>query len=684
MSIHVRCSSIALLVLFATANTRADMPIYIDSMESGFENWSYGGGSNFANTAPVHGGAFSIALTGNQYNAVSFVHPFTALDSTSWPTLKLWVHGGSSGGQSLQLILQNEGVAVAQAPISAYLNGGPVAATWRQATIAFAQAPLSYSGPFDRIDIQSNAAAAQPMVYFDDIALAAPANAVDPIFADGFDTPTAATTLTIDRDVAVGGMTSDRFRWIDSVGRPRSAALAHNNGAAGPNGTRGGELREFRYEVAGATRVVTATDDPFGGFGYVVAHPADEGRCTGGGDPSSLGHFTPGTFERVFEGRHHAIFRFKQAYPRYCTTAAPAAQYNTPVTIDWVFSSGRDDPLWSITWDLSAVPVNRLNDDSRAPYGQMRIDGAANDSARAQIAGVAWGDYYRFTSTNSPVTFNSAWTWNQPNTIPFVKLWTAGFDATMGLVQTRTIAQQDAGGYWGQDLWNRTSAQTSGCPANHLMPCNYNWPFQSINYELFGGATRNARLAWGTNFGFLGQQQYRVRGNSEYGGAGNGTALPGDPKVSGWPKKSYSTYVVFGTHSSDPVGARVAAIETIQSLALSATIGSVVTQGAAGVADATPTAFQPAGYNPVYGALAFNASSNRLDANIAVGAGTLKQPMLIVSGYAAGNPSALRLNGVALIADRDYFASRRADSGELWITLNRNLAGAANRIEIVP
>ncbi len=674
----------AILLAFA-APAHADFAIYTDTLQNGFEDWSYGGGSDFANTLPVHGGTRSIAFTGNAFNALSFAHPGGALDSTTLLALTFWVHGGSGSGQSLQVIVQSGGAIVAQAPLQSWLAGGPVAGTWRQATIVFAQPPLAYNGPFDRIDIQSNTAGTQPTIYIDDVALAAPANASDPIFADGFEAPATSATLVVDHDIAVGGMSSDRFRWIDSAGLPRSAALAHNDGAAGPHGTRGGELREFRYEALTGTRIVTPTDDGFGGFGYVVSHAADESHCTGGGDSSSLGHFTPGTFQRVFEGRHHAIFRFTQAYPRYCTTAAPATQYNVPVTVDWVFSTGRDDPLWSVTWNLSGVPVNRIEDDSRGPYGQMRIDGATSDGARAQIAGVAWGDYYRFSSTTNPVTFNSAWSWNQPNTIPFVQLWTSSVDATMGLVQTQTIAQQDAGGYWGQDHWGKTSANGNGCAAGpYLMPCDYNWPFQSINYEIGASTpTRNTRLAWGTNFGFLGQQQYPVRGNATYGGGA--LALPGNPMAPGWPRKSYSTYIVLGTHSGNPVGAKTAEVEAIQGLALTATIGSVATQGASGVADATVKTLQPAGYDAVYGALAFHASSNRLDANIALGAGSVRHPLLIVRGY-AGNalPSQLKFNGATLAQDVDYFPSLRADAQELWITLNRTLAGAANRIEIAP
>src|SRR4029077_13090553 len=96
-----------------------------------------------------------------------------------------------------------------------------------------------------------------------------------------------------------------------------------------------------------------------------------------------------------------------------------------------------------------ATPVNTLDDDSRAPYGEVTIGGDGS----TDIDGLAWGDRCKYRSTTSPVTLSSSWTYNVMNTVPYVKEWLAGaltvdhkLDATMGLVQTQTMDQQDAGG----------------------------------------------------------------------------------------------------------------------------------------------------------------------------------------------------------------------------------------------
>ena len=155
------------------------------------------------------------------------------------------------------------------------------------------------------------------------------------------------------------------------------------------------------------------------------------------------------------------------------------------------------------------------------------------------------------------VTFNSQWTWNQLNTVPYVKLATTTVDATMGTVQTQTKAQQDAGGYFGTSRMNTTSAAGNACTVaiggiDHRMPCAFNWPYQAINYSLVGanGTTNNTRLAWGTNFGFLGAAQYPIHGSAFYGGP-----LAGDPRASGHPRKGFSAFIVLGLNSLDPVAA---------------------------------------------------------------------------------------------------------------------------------
>jgi hypothetical protein len=675
----------AAVVALAAPAAAQDLAIYDDALQNGFQDWSYGGipsDFDFNSTTNVHGGTTAIRFVGDASagypDALSFAHPGGAFTTAQYPKIHFWVHGGTTGGQQLRIYLQlgSPSAVVAQAELDSYITGGAIAANaWREVTVAITSGALSYSGSFDRVDLASDSVGSQPALWVDDLSLQPPAAA-------------PAGTMTIEHDVTAGSMVSDRFTWQDSANLPRVAVLAHNDGQVGPGGTRGGELREFRYETGAGTRIVRASSSGASGFGYVVSHPEGGEACWAGApDTSMLGHFVTGTWSRVFEGRHHAIFRFTQSYPRYCAVgAAPGGAIPLPVTIDWVFATGRDHPLWSITWDLSGVTVNRLEDDSRAPYGELLFDGAATEGAHSTIAGVGWGDRYRFLSTTNPVTPNSAWSWSAANTIPWVKLWTTAVSATMGTVATRPITQQDAGGYWGTNRWGSSSGGGNGCTVaiggvDTTMPCDFNWPYQSINYSLGSWApntpTNNTRLAWGTNFGFLGQSAYYVHGSAYYGGPLPNATAPG------WPKKSYSVFVVLGLHSATPVETQITQMETAQTLTLTASTGSVATSGPAGVVRVDTATYTPAGWNHVLGALAFNSAANLLDANVAVGSGTFRKPLIVVSGFTGATNPTVKLGGTALVPDVDYFASRRTSPDELWVTLNRDLTGATNHLEIV-
>ncbi len=679
--------------LFVAASTppavAQSLIVYDDSLKNGFANWSYGGGSDFFNIQPEYNSSvYSIAFTGNNNNAVSFTHETGPLSTATYPILHFWIHGGTSGNQTLTLYLQkncsapgNPCAIVATANLNAFIAGGaPGAGVWREVTVPITLAPLSYSGNYDRIDIVSNTV--QGTVYFDEVTLGTPA--LDPLFKNGFEGASPAVNgLVEEHDVTVAAMVSDRFTWRDAANKPRVAVLAHNDGQTGPTApggytNRGGAPREFRYQMPdNSTRVAGVTNygnAGQGGFGYVVSHsawPSNGGGCNG--DDSPLGYGTPGAFQRVFEGRHHAIFRFTQNYPRHCSAAAGGATSSVPVTIDWIFSTGRDNPLWSITYDMSALPANYLFDDSRAPYGELNIDGAG----ATDISGVGWGDRWQFNSTTVPVTLDSAWTWNVPNTVPYVKLWIDSTNATMGTVQSQTMTQQDAGSRneFYQDItayWNKTSAQ-GNAGGTYAMPWQDSWPYQANSFSIGvgSGSSNNARLTWGTSYGFLGQTSYSV----------HDFVVANAP---GYPKKSYAVYVVLGPKSAFPVEAQRGEVETMQTLTMTASVGSVATSGPAGPARADTITYAPVGYNPIYGALTFTAAGNALTANIAVGAGhTLKHPLLVVRGMTA-YPTTVKLNGATLTADTDYFPSLRAGTNELWLTLNRDLTGASNGLQLIP
>ena len=78
----------------------------------------------------------------------------------------------------------------------------------------------------------------------------------------------------------------------------------------------------------------------------------------------------------------------------------------------------------------------------------------------------------------------SGWAYETPNRIPYSMMWTTAPDAEMGLVQTETWEQHDAGGFWFYSAWGTRDDDGP-------MPDDWNWPYQLNQYELpFQAATR--------------------------------------------------------------------------------------------------------------------------------------------------------------------------------------------------
>ena len=77
-----------------------NLAVYTDSLQSGWNDWSWGSTINFGNTSPVHSGSDSTAITiTNGYAGLYLEH--AAFDSTPYTNVSFWVNGGAGGGQSL-------------------------------------------------------------------------------------------------------------------------------------------------------------------------------------------------------------------------------------------------------------------------------------------------------------------------------------------------------------------------------------------------------------------------------------------------------------------------------------------------------------------------------------------------------------------------------------------------------
>ena len=517
----------------------------------------------------------------------------------------------------------------------------------------------------------------------------------------------ATAPITVTADINGNqGRVGERYTWTDATGKPRAALLARNTVSGG------GVLDRYVYTLASnAVRTVNATTSGAGGFGYVVSHLPYVNDCAANpntqyceagrviGNDSPLGLVFTGTYSVKFAGRHHAIHEFKTTYPRFTgphPTGAKFIRYNLPVTIQWMFANGRDHPLWSVTWDWSAVPASlplaeQIEGDSRGPYGEMDFDGVA--SSPNLIGGVAWAvNEKRFTTSSAPFTLNSAWTWNTSGSaaIPYNLLWIHNGNAQMGMVQTSLLATHDAGngGYSNGGAFQGSSSATvatgnacSDAPTYKLF-CVWDWPYQSIENNFYGGVnvlpndtTNGRRLAWGAKLGAVGR--------ASYFNYVNGT-------VNQAQAKSYSTFVVLGENGAgvNPAGDQVNELQrilkTTAPISATASVGTLATSGLAGIARSDMQTYTRTGYNPVYSTWDITASANQATLNWAAsGTDTLKNPVVQLLGYnLASAPTSVTFNGALLTADTDYLASVDTAANLLWITLLRSVSGATNTLAI--
>jgi hypothetical protein len=142
----------------------ATLPVYTDALAAGWEDWSWGSiSSNLANTNQVHGGSNSTSVTyDGGWSGLQLGYGGASLDINDYDTLRFWIHGGSTGGQpvEIQVSLNDSGTVIEQAVT-------PQANTWTQIDVSLVDyTPRAiYS-----ISWFNNSASNQPTFYVDDIA----------------------------------------------------------------------------------------------------------------------------------------------------------------------------------------------------------------------------------------------------------------------------------------------------------------------------------------------------------------------------------------------------------------------------------------------------------------------------------------------------------------------------------
>jgi hypothetical protein len=151
---------------------QTNQAVYTDSLQNGWENWSWAT-VNIANNSPVHSGPSSISVSSTNWQALYLHH--SAQSGAAFTNLTFWIHGGTAGGQIVQVQAARSGVV--QPPV--VLAALP-ANSWRQETLSLAALGVAAANDFDGFWLQVQNSGLAPTFYVDDIALVGTTNTTPP------------------------------------------------------------------------------------------------------------------------------------------------------------------------------------------------------------------------------------------------------------------------------------------------------------------------------------------------------------------------------------------------------------------------------------------------------------------------------------------------------------------------
>ncbi|MFP2964039.1 polysaccharide deacetylase family protein [Myxococcus sp. 1LA] len=145
----------------------AGLFVYNDALQSGFADWSWADHS-LDETGVVHAGSAAIRFEPDTWGGLLFHHH--GLDLAQYQSLRVWVHGGTVGGQAVRLVLHDGAQMLGTIRLDTAL-GGPIApGVWQQVTIPLASIGAT-TGTLRDIYFQDDSGTDQPVMYLDDLVL---------------------------------------------------------------------------------------------------------------------------------------------------------------------------------------------------------------------------------------------------------------------------------------------------------------------------------------------------------------------------------------------------------------------------------------------------------------------------------------------------------------------------------
>jgi hypothetical protein len=165
---HLKTDGVVLLTYLAWAFplcAATDQVIFDEGLQNGWQNWSWAT-VNLNQAAVVHGGTKAIGVTANAWEGLYLAHD--PMDSAGFTNLAFWIHGGTSGGQQLQIqaVLGTAGQAAWSIPTLP-------ANTWQRISVPLATLSAANALDFAGFWIADRSGGTQPTFYVDDVVLLA-------------------------------------------------------------------------------------------------------------------------------------------------------------------------------------------------------------------------------------------------------------------------------------------------------------------------------------------------------------------------------------------------------------------------------------------------------------------------------------------------------------------------------
>jgi alpha-L-arabinofuranosidase len=138
--------------------------LYDDALQSGWVDWSWAATHSLDNTTPSHSGAHSIAVNLGAWGALYFHH--STFQSTGYYQISFWAHGGSHGGQQLQIVVYDAN----SHPLGTVALPALAAGKWNQYAVALSSLNAA-NRPISGILLQNRGPQPTQQFYVDDIRL---------------------------------------------------------------------------------------------------------------------------------------------------------------------------------------------------------------------------------------------------------------------------------------------------------------------------------------------------------------------------------------------------------------------------------------------------------------------------------------------------------------------------------